>query len=266
MKISLAVLVCILAFAGIADSQSAKRNTRIPSPTPSSTPQPAAKVAPTPEPSGKRNERPQNGIAAAANGSAQTTSKPSYVYEFARPDFTVPYIRIEHDEQGRGTISFKMKGLDQEQTDTLLLSTATLERIKNLMTALNFIDSTEDYQTARDYSTLGNVSITYRKDGRERTAKYNWSENKDAKALMDEYKRVSNQFVWQFDMQVARENQPLNAPSLMDALDDYLRRGEISDPKQMVPLLQELSNDERIPLIARNRAAKLIQQIAKMKN
>jgi hypothetical protein len=130
---------------------------------------------------------------------------------------------------------------------------------------LNFLDSTENYQFEKDYSHLGNISITYRKDGRERTAKYNWTTNENAKALMDEYRKISNQYVWQFDMQVARENQPLNAPSLMDELDSYLRRNEISDPKQMLPLLKQLSSDERIPLIARNHAARLVEKIEKEK-
>lgn len=51
----------------------------------------------------------------------------------------------------------------------------------------------------------------------------------------------------------------------MDSLDYNINRGEISDPPQMVPLLTELGDDERIPLIARNHAAKLIKQIQKVK-
>jgi hypothetical protein len=34
----------------------------------------------------------------------------------------------------------------------------------------------------------------------------------------------------------------------------------------MLPLLKELSNDERIPLIARNHATKLAEKIEKAKN
>jgi hypothetical protein len=146
------------------------------------------------------------------------------------------------------------------------LSEVTLAKIKSAMAALNFLNSTENYQTVRDYSNLGNSVITYRKDGRERTVKYNWTENKDAKALMDEYRKIANQYVWQFDMAVSRENQPLDSPSLMDVLDAYMRRGEISDPRQMLPLLKEISNDERLPLIARNHAAKLAEKIEKTKN
>ena len=113
---------------------------------------------------------------------------------------------------------------------------------------------------------MGNVPITYRKEGHERTVKYNWTDNKDAKALMDEYRRISNQYVWQFDMSVSRENQPLNTPSLMDTFDCIFDSGEISDPPQMVPLLTEIANDERIPLIARNHATKLLEKIGKTKN
>jgi hypothetical protein len=141
-----------------------------------------------------------------------------------------------------------------------------MDRIRTALIALNFLDSTENYQTARDYSHMGNVRFTFRKEGRERTAKYNWTENKDAKTLMDEYRKIAIQYVWQFDMEIARENQPLNAPSLMDELDSYLRRNEISDPKQMLPLLKTLSNDERIPLIARNHATRLVEKIDKAKN
>ena len=82
---------------------------------------------------------------------------------------------------------------------------------------------------------------------------------------MDEYRRVSNQFIWMFDLSVARENQPLESPKLMDALDSLIRRNEISDPAQMVPFLQSLVDDERIPLIARNHAGKLAKQIDKRK-
>jgi uncharacterized protein (UPF0147 family) len=62
---------------------------------------------------------------------------------------------------------------------------------------------------------------------------------------------------------VARENQPLDAPRLLDALDSLIKRKEISDAAQMIPLLKELSVDERLPLIARNRSTKLAEKIEK---
>ena len=133
------------------------------------------------------------------------------------------------------------------------------------MKALNFFDSTENYQYEKDYSHLGNIKIRVKEKDRERTVYFNWTQNKDAKTLADEYRKIGNQAMWIFEVTVARENQPLESPKMLDNLDSLIRRGEISDTAQMLPLLQGLSNDERIPLIARNHAAKLVKQIEKDK-
>jgi len=113
---------------------------------------------------------------------------------------------------------------------------------------------------------MGNVAITLRNAGRERTAKYNWTSNKDAKFLMDEYRRLANQALWVFDFDLARKNQPLETPKLVESLDSLLKRAEISDPSQLLPFLTAVGNDERVPLIARNRAGKIVKQIEKQKN
>jgi len=255
--------MCLLAFAGFGAAQTGKRNTLPATPKPVATPQPVV-PEPTPTPTAKRNERPQN-IDGMGKTSSLPTAKPNYIYEFDQPNFTVSHVTIEHDESGRGKITFMKRGLDEPDSDPLTLTQVTMDKIKAALTAMSFLDSTETYQTVRDYSHMGNITFTYRKDGRERTVKYNWTDNKDAKALMDEYRRISNQYVWQYDVAIARENQPLNAPTLMDELDSLLRRNEISDPPQMLPMLKELSNDERIPLIARNHAKRLVEMIDKEK-
>ena len=253
-----------MAFAFWMNAQTTKRNVRPAAPKPAATTQPV-QPDPTPTPVAKRNERPQN-VASDEGAKKATAFKPNYIYEFDQPDFVVSHVKIEHDESGSGNITFMKRGLEDPESDPIVLTQVTMDKIKAALTALNFLDSTENYQTVRDYSHMGNVTITYRKDGRERTVKYNWTDNKDDKAMMDEYRKISNQYVWQFDLAISRENQPLNAPGLMDELDSYLRRNEISNPTQMLPLLRELSNDERIPLIARNHATKLAEKIEKAKN
>ena len=214
----------------------------------------------------KKNERPGTSeVPASGIADKKTTSVPEFYYEFSQPDFPISKIVIEHDASGKGTISFKKASLDEEMSDPLTVSPAALERINNALAALSFLDSTENYQYERDYPHLGNVTIRIRRGGRDRTVKFNWTENKNAKVLYDEYRKLANQYIWIFDIAVARENQPLDAPRLMDSLDLSIGRGEISDPAQMVPLLRSLTDDERIPLIARNHAEKLIKRIEKVK-
>jgi hypothetical protein len=189
-----------------------------------------------------------------------------YHYQFTRPEFAVEKVVIEHDEKGVGTIEFKKKDFDEAVTDPIVVSEEALARIDGALSELDFVNSTENYQYERSYEHLGTVTIRIRKNGKERAAEFNWTQNKAAKSLADEYRKLTNQYVWIFDIGVARENQPLNAPRLLDDLDSLYKRKELSDPKQMVPLLADLGDDERIPLIARNHAKRLIEQIRKQKD
>jgi hypothetical protein len=265
---SLTVIVILFIGSFTVDAQSKRtaRPSATPTPITVPTPEPVPAAAPQ-EAKAKRNERPAN----PKTASVRTISSPvranesRYVYEFARPGFTIGSIRIEHDDKGYGTITFGHKDQDELVTDPIRLTVATMAAINTAMDTLDFLNSTLSYQYEKDYSHLGNVKISLFKDGRSRTSQFNWTENTDAKVLADEYRKIANQYIWMFDINISRENQPLEAPKLFSVLDGYLRRKEISDPKQMVPFLTELSNDERMPLMARNHALRLIKQIERSK-
>jgi hypothetical protein len=49
----------------------------------------------------------------------------------------------------------------------------------------------------------------------------------------------------------------------MQLVESMLRRSALSDPRQLVPVLKEITTDEHLPLIARNHAKRLIKQIEK---
>jgi len=46
-------------------------------------------------------------------------------------------------------------------------------------------------------------------------------------------------------------------------VEGYLTRNELSDPHQLVPLLNEFKIDYHIPLIARNHADRILKKIEK---
>jgi len=267
-KITVFVLLACVGCALSSSAQTKKKKSTKKAATPTAveikTDAPAATTV-VAEPVAKRNARPADEVTTGAGGTSQSKPDPSYRYEFTQPDFINNRITIEHDDSGKGTIAFTRRGSSEAITDPLQLSAATLTRLKAAFTALNFHDSTENYQYEKDYSHLGVIKISLTKAGRERVTTFNYTTNKNAKVLMDEYRKISNQWIWIFDMAVARENQPLDGPTQMETLDAYMKRGEISDPEQMLPLLHELADDERLPLIARNHAARLIKQIEKAK-
>ncbi|MEP7211844.1 MAG: hypothetical protein ABI791_02135 [Acidobacteriota bacterium] len=257
--------LCFVPVAIFAQSKRRKPPANLAVPTAASTPKPDVTVIAVPEQNlrGKRNERPGSGAGGTGKAVTVEASKPVYFYEFTHPYYLVRKVIIEHDQNGKGKISFMKGGYTEPITDPLEVSPAAMERLRTAYAALNFLDSNENYQYEKDMPHLGVMKITLRKDGRERSSEFNWTVNKDAKAITDEYRKLGNQYIWMFDVNLARENQPLQAPGLMDELDSLLRQKGVSDPMQMLPFLQKLTLDERIPLIARNHATKIIAAIEK---
>jgi hypothetical protein len=212
----------------------------------------------------KHNIRPESTRVQSAPGEA---SKPvtsvKYTYEFSQPKFVVKHIVVEHDATGHGTITFERMNEDIPVVEPIELSQAALTRITSYWTALNFLDSQTNYQASQDFSHLGTMRIGMQQGDRKRVAEFNWTHNADASALVNEYRRLADQVILVFDISIARENQPLNAPKLMEVMESMLKRNGLSDPTQLLPLLRDMSTDEHIPLIARNHALRIIKQIQK---
>ena len=228
------LLVMALSVAGYAQE---KRNDRKP-------------VEPTPMP--RAEAEPQKPAATTIH----------YTYEFNQPDFVVSHVVIQHDSTGRGEVTFVQR-TETPIVEPLQLSAAAMGRIFGLWRDLRFLDSNENYQAAKNFAHLGTYKIGMDDGLNKRTAEFNWSDNKTAWALAAEYRRAADQAILVFNIKLAREMQPLNAPQLLTELESMLTRNEISDAKQLVPLLIELKSDEHIPLIARNQADRILKKIEK---
>ncbi len=217
------------------------------------------------QPQTKRNDRPpETGATPQPRPENKKPPDPTrYSWEFAKAEFLVSYISIEHDASGRGKITFEHRGEATPIVEPIELSISALGRVLGLWSDLQFLGSNENYQAAKNFAHLGTYHLRMDDGQRQRTAEFNWSDNKQAWALSNEYRRVSDQAILIFDIKLAREMQPLNAPELMNEMEMYLKRGGLSDPHQLVPLLNDLRTDERIPLIARNHADRLLKKIEK---
>ena len=218
------------------------------------------------QPSGdKHNTRPEGSTPTLAPATPPTGGHDStrFSYEFTQPQFYIRHITIEHDASGRGKITFERLHEETAFEEPLELSPAAAARVLGLWQSLRFLDSQENYQSERQYPHLGTMRLRMERDSRKRTAEFNWTNNKDASSLAEEYRRAADQAILVFDISIARENQPLNTPKLMDEFELQMRRNGLSDPRQLLPLLKDISTDEHLPLIARNHALRLIKKIEK---
>ena len=220
------------------------------------------------QPSGnKQNIRPEPPAQASVSPtpvvSPSDASGARFSYEFTQSQFLLHHIVIEHDSTGHGKITLERLNEDTPIVEELEISTVVLGRLSALWQSLRFLDSDTSYQADKQFPHLGTMRITMEQGDRKRTAEFNWTNNNDASALVSEYRRVADQANLVFDISVARENQPLNAPKLMEVMESMLKRNWLADPKQLVPLLKDISTDEHVPLIARNHALRILQKIEK---
>ncbi|HEX8179779.1 MAG TPA: hypothetical protein VF525_09585 [Pyrinomonadaceae bacterium] len=241
---------------------------------PAPTPTPAPTVAPEPilAPA-KANSRPVaeqttapatgGGPSATAQANAAAPAEVRYYYEFTQPEFYLRHIQIEHDATGRGQMVFERKSDSEAYTEPLAITPAALARIMSAWSALRFLDSTENYQTDRQMAHLGTMRLRMTEGARTRTVEFNWTHNQQAAALTNEYRRLAEQTMFVFEVEIARQYQPSDTVKLLKGLESLLSRDGISDAAQLVPLLNDLANDERIPLIARNQAERLSKKITK---
>ncbi|HEX7174003.1 MAG TPA: hypothetical protein VF240_01790 [Pyrinomonadaceae bacterium] len=186
-----------------------------------------------------------------------------YRYEFENEKFVVSRIRIVHDAAGRGMLTFERKSSEEAIEEPLELSAVALRRIRGHWEALRFLDSEASYQADKQFPHLGTVRLSMARGARNRTTEFNYSRDPDASALASEYRRAADQAMFVFDINVARDNQPLETPKLLEYLGRLVERGGVSDPQQLAPLLKDLSTDERVPLITRNTAGKILKKLEK---
>ncbi len=260
--------VFVLALAAALVSTGAAFNTRAQH---KATPRPAPTVEQT-QPQ-KVSTRPEEGKATdevPASVRAGVPAKPKedpnaarYTYEFRHPDFLVYFIHIEHDDSGRGLIRFERRMDTEQLTEPFELSPAALARIRARWEALGYLEAQANYQGERTYPSQGQTRLTVRRGGRERTTEFNYSQNADAQGLAQEYRRASEQALFVFEVRVALESQPLETPKLINRLGELIERDYLSDRQQLVPLVRELSEDERVPLVGRNQAARILKKLEK---
>lgn len=191
------------------------------------------------------------------------TSPVRYSYEFKQPEFNVSRILIEHDAAGRGQVSFARKDSAELFTDPIEISPAALARILAAWEALKFLEAETSYQAEKQFPHLGTMTLRMRQGTRERAAEFNWTHDAQVSALVKEYRGIGEQQLFIFDITLARQYQPSDSIKIFRRLEHLLDRKELSDTAQLLPLLRDLTTDERIPLMARNHVTRLLKKIEK---
>lgn len=207
-----------------------------------------------------------SGIFAAQDGGGrEKTAEMSFSYVFENPRFYIPQIEIDVAPDGSGELRFKRGESDDILERKIKLLPETLARIRQLVESSQFLSSEEDYQHKKDFSHLGWMTITVRQGEREREARFNYTEHAQMQEMAAIFRAVATQEIHLFDIDLAQQFQPLDLPRQIEVLENDLRLARIAEPERLLSPLREISDNDIFPLIARNRAKRLIESIEKKK-
>jgi hypothetical protein len=190
---------------------------------------------------------------------------PSFGYKFEGPRFYVSLIEIDLASDGSGELRFKRSESDEVLTLKLKLLPGTIARIRQLYSDTQFLGSTEDYQSKKDFSHLGWTTLSAVQGERQRKAKFNYTHNELINELALIFRGIATQEMHLFDIETAAQYQPLDLPRQLETLENDLRLHNIAEPDRMLGPLRDLAGNDSLPLIARNHAGRIITSIEKKK-
>ena len=187
-----------------------------------------------------------------------------YVWHFDNEKFTTPHLEIGFDAAGKGEFKFKKKELD-EMTNKIEVSSTVLAQINSILTEVSYFESSENYQHKKDFSHLGTITIDIAKSGKHRKVIFNYTENVAMNRLANIFRNLATQEMRVFELEAIRQNDPLSTPAQLRYLESEMKSKNIADPERFTPILKDINQDESVPLIARNHAKRLLDQIQKSK-
>lgn len=183
------------------------------------------------------------------------------VYHFENSRFLVSRIDLTLDADGTGRLVFVRQGISKPVEREFDVTAPVLSQLEVLLGRLDFLNSTEVYQTKEDHSNLGTVTIAVDRAGHAREVTFNYTLNRDMAETAALLRGLANREIYVADLETAVRFQPLDTPKLIDALRKEIELGNITEPESLTPLLRSISDDVSLPLIARNRAGELIDKI-----
>lgn len=185
----------------------------------------------------------------------------TYLYKFENSRFNISSVEVRLNSRGEGSIRYCKRDEDVEVTEGLSLSQSAMQRFHEIVSEMNFLDSVESYDVGKNLEHMGTTTIRISAAGREREVTFHYTSHRSMLRLVELFKAVENQHYRTNDLRFARQYSQLDLPRHLKVLEGDLKSRKIAEPAQLLPLLEEISLDDTLPLIARNSATKIAAQI-----
>src|SRR5438045_8762230 len=182
----------------------------------------------------------------------------TYCHENTRGPYEMQCIQL--DPEAMGQVKFKRRQAETVNMP-IQLSPAGREKFIALLSATNYLDHPETFESGKKIADLGAKHLTLEMDGAKREAVFNYSLRKDVTELQNFFEGLINQETLVFDVQNAIKFEKLSIPKRIDRIETEMKANRVSDPERLIPLLDKIESDQQIMNYARTQAAKIKKEI-----
>ncbi len=157
---------------------------------------------------------------------------------------------------GAGESQLKRRGSDAVQA-AFTLSPSGRTRFLSVIGATKNLEDAKNYETKKKVADLGRKHLSLELPSGTREASFNYSDLKYVNDLAAFFDGLLNQQTLTLDLDNAVRYERLSIPARLNQLEDDLKGGRIGDPEGLAPLMERISQDERVLEYAREQAARI---------
>jgi hypothetical protein len=188
----------------------------------------------------------------AASGATITFRK---VFKSSFPEF----VEIKIDETGSGTYDIRQLS-DDASTDPFQVGAPLAQRIFELAAKLHNFDGV-NLESRHRIANLGEKTFRYDRGTESHTVTFNYTLDDSGSQLLDAFEGIARQLSDASDLQHALKFDRLGVNDALLQIQKDLDAKLLPEPERLLPLLAQVSADQRVIDMARRRASDLAIRI-----
>ena len=176
---------------------------------------------------------------------------------------TPEYLSLSIDANGKGTYDSHKLG-DPAALRPLQISAETTAQIFSLTQSLNYFRS-GNLDSHHRVADMGLKILTYQDTRETNKVQFNYSENRSAQQLADNFEKISNVEERIAQLDYAMKYDHLSLPQVLRQVQYGMENSYFVEAALMIPTLEKISADPHYLHLAQSRAREIEQRIQKNK-
>jgi hypothetical protein len=185
-----------------------------------------------------------------------SAAPPRVIYSKSFPGSNPPWFEITVEETGAGVYKEDPK---EEDPLKFQLSAAESSQIFGLAGKLDHFS--HPLESGLKVANMGMKTFRYEADGRSAEAKFNYSEDPDARALNDWFERIGETEKSLIELETTVRFDKLGVQQALNKIETLRDQKRIVAVDQFLPMLDRIAKNESFLHMARERAAGLAEWI-----